>query len=186
MKTTKIQRFSVGAPLPHSNLWEACWRYVMQYMATAQDEGTAPSSDDAAPYNKGSALTVPSPDGASQNRNTASSPANTAFHEEDAPGSQAAPPRHHNRYLRSELADQMVRLYRAGHSAADIAQMFGFHRQTVARHLKRAGLSLRTNTSDPVFRLRVQQTYQTIGTIKGTARQLGVSPGAVRVVVQGG
>ncbi|OLO70094.1 hypothetical protein BKH19_09115 [Actinomyces oris] len=59
------------------------------------------------------------------------------------------------------------------------------HRQTVARHLKRAGLTLRTNTSDPVFRLRVQQTYQTIGTIKGTARHLGVSPGAVRVVVQG-
>lgn len=82
--------------------------------------------------------------------------------------------------------DPVPMLYRAGHSAADIAQMFGFHRQTVARHLKRAGLSLRTNTSDPVFRLRVQQTYQTIGTIKGTARQLGVSPGAVRVVVQGG
>lgn len=73
-------------------------------------------------------------------------------------------------------------LYRAGHTATNIAQLFGFHRQTVARHLKRAGL----NTSDPVFRMRVQQTYQTIGTIKGTARQLGVSPGAVRVVVQGG
>lgn len=55
----------------------------------------------------------------------------------------------------------------------------------MARHLKRAGLTLRTTTSDPVFRLRVQQTYQTIGTIKGTARHLGVSPGAVRVVVQG-
>ena len=202
----------VALSLRHSKLWEACWRYVMQYIATVKEQGTAQLDDaDITTVQKhGAALPpdsgtlkdqgiAPSTSSTSsrdedtaQHRDAVPSPlllaGSTALHGEPAtPDSQsAAPPRRISRHLRPELADQMVQLYRSGHTAADIASMFGFHRQTVARHLKRAGLSMRTNTSDPVFRLRVQQTYQTIGTIKGTARQLRVSPGAVRVVVQGG
>lgn len=93
-------------------------------------------------------------------------------------------PRRINRRLRPEVAREMVQLHRSGHTVKEIAQQFGFHRETVAIHLKRAGLTLRTSLQDEAFCPRVRQTYQTIGTVKGTAQQLGVSKDTVRKVLR--
>lgn len=51
----------------------------------------------------------------------------------------ATPPRRINRYLRPQLVEEMVALHQAGQTVAQIATRFGFHRTTVARHLKQAG-----------------------------------------------
>ena len=42
---------------------------------------------------------------------------------------------------------------------AQIAKRFGFHHTTVARHLKQAGETLRTDPADPAFQERVRQAY---------------------------
>ena len=143
----------VGATLSHSNLWEACWRYVMQHAAQEGPGGFPGQAADA----------------------------------EDPDGGRAtvSVSRRINRYLRPELAEEMAELYQAGCTVKEIAQQFGFHRQTVSRHLKRAGLRLRTDIADESFRQRVRQAYAAVGTIKGTARQLGVSRSTVQKVVRG-
>ena len=89
-----------------------------------------------------------------------------------------------NRRLRPELVGQMVQLHRAGRTVKEIAQQFGFHRETVATHLKQAGLTLRTSLQDEAFCQRVRQTYETTGTVKDTAQQLGVSKDTVRKVLR--
>lgn len=94
-------------------------------------------------------------------------------------------PRHINRYLRPEVVEEMARLHRTGCTVKEIAQRFGFHRETVAIHLKRTGLTLRTDVTDEVFRRRVRQTYETVGTVKDAAEQLGVSRDTIRKVLRG-
>lgn len=93
-------------------------------------------------------------------------------------------PRRINRRLRPEVVDEMVQLHRSGCTVKEIAQQFGFHRETVATHLKRAGLTLRTSLQDEALCQRVRQTYQTIGTVKGTAQQLGISKDTARKVLR--
>ena len=100
--------------------------------------------------------------------------------------SSTTPPRRINRYLRPQLVEEMVALHQVGQTVAQIATRFGFHRTTVARHLKQAGRTLRTNPADPAFQERVRQAYAEIGTVKHTAQRLGVSKDAVRKVVRGG
>ena len=99
--------------------------------------------------------------------------------------SPATPPRRINRYLRAQLLEEMVVLHQAGQTVAQIATRFGFHRTTVARHLKQAGETLRTNPADPAFQERVRQAYAELGTVKHTAQRLGVSKDTVRKVVRG-
>ena len=99
--------------------------------------------------------------------------------------SPATPPRRNNRYLRAQLVEEMVVLHQAGQTVAQIATCFGFHRTTVARHLKQAGETLRTNPADPAFQERVRQAYAELGTVKHTAQKLGVSKDTVRKVVRG-
>ena len=99
--------------------------------------------------------------------------------------SPATPPRRINRYLRPQLVEEMVVLHQAGQTVAQIATRFGFHRTTVARHLKQAGETLRTNPADLAFQERVWEAYAEIGTIKHTAQKLGVSKDTVRKVVRG-
>lgn len=83
------------------------------------------------------------------------------------------------------MVEKMVALRQEGLLVAEIAERVGFHKETVAKHLKRAGLSLRTDLKDESFRQRVRLAYETVGSIKGAARQLGVSPATVRKVVRG-
>ena len=99
--------------------------------------------------------------------------------------SPATPPRRINRYLRPQLVEEMVTLHQAGQTVAQIAARFGFHRTTVARHLKQAGETLRTNPADPAFQEQVRQAYAELGTVKHTAQKLGVSKDTVRKVVRG-
>ena len=103
--------------------------------------------------------------------NQVGAPANTT--------SPATPPRRINRYLRPQLVEEMVVLHQAGQTVAQIAARFGFHCTTVARHLKQAGETLRTNPADPAFQERVRQVYAELGTVKHTAQRLGVSKDAV-------
>ena len=79
---------------------------------------------------------------------------------------------------------QMVSLRHEGLTVDEIAERVDFHRTTVFKHLKRAGLTLRTDVSDESFRRRVRQVYAEAGTIKGTAKRLGVSKGTVRKVLR--
>lgn len=93
--------------------------------------------------------------------------------------SPTTPPRRIHRYLRAQLLEEMVALHQAGQTVAQIAARFGFHRTTVARHLKQAGETLRTNPADPAFQERVRQAYAELGTVRHTAQQLGVSKDTV-------
>ena len=99
--------------------------------------------------------------------------------------SPTTPPRRINRYLRPQLVEEMVALHQAGQTVAQLATRFGFHRTTVARHLKQAGETLRTNPADPTFQEQVRQVYAELGTVKHTAQKLGVSKDTVRKVVRG-
>ena len=99
--------------------------------------------------------------------------------------SSTTPPRRINRYLRPQRVEEMVALHQAGQTVAQIAARFGFHRTTVARHLKQAGETLRTNPADPAFQEQVRKVYAELGTVKHTAQKLGVSKDAVRKVVRG-
>ena len=163
----------VALSLPHSKQWEACWRYVMGVVDLAvvpTGHGSSLAED------PGSSLDVAGRADTEQG-NRASTPANTT--------SPTTPPRRINRYLRPQLVEEMVALHQAGQTVAQIATRFGFHRTTVARHLKQAGETLRTNPADPAFQERVRQAYAELGTVKHTAQRLGVSKDTVRKVVRG-
>jgi len=118
---------------------------------------------------------------------TSHHPADGAAVQTPAPAttSSTTPPRRINRYLRAQLLEEMVALHQAGQTVAQIATRFGFHRTTVARHLKQTGETLRTNPAAPAFQERVRQTYAELGTVKHTAQRLGVSKDTVRKVVRG-
>lgn len=104
----------------------------------------------------------------------------------NCPAGGSVPPRpRFNRYASSAVVEQMVSLRREGLTVDEIAEQVGFHRTTVSKHLKRAGLTLRTDVSDESFRRRVRQVYAETGTIKGTAKRLGISKGTVRKVLRG-
>jgi hypothetical protein len=62
----------------------------------------------------------------------------------DVPPAQQPTPRpHRQRRASSELISQMVGEYRAGATTYHLAQQHGLNRNTVAKHLRRAGLRLR-------------------------------------------
>ena len=177
----------VALSLPHSKQWEACWRYVMGVVDLAVVPtgcGSSPAED------PGSSLDVDGRVDTEQgNRASASAEAASAIHParaaQDTQQHTATQPRRINRYLRPQLVEEMVALHQAGQTVAQIAARFGFHRTTVARHLKQAGETLRTNPADPAFQERVRQVYAELGTVKHTAQKLGVSKDAVRKVVRG-
>ena len=95
------------------------------------------------------------------------------------PTGYSSSPRRINRYLRPQVVEEMVALHQAGQTVAQIAARFGFHRTTVARHLKQAEETLRTDPADPAFQERVRQAYAELGTVRHTAQQLGVSKDTV-------
>ena len=177
----------VALSLPHSKQWEACWRYVMDVV----DLAVVPTGRGSSPAEEpGSSLDVAGRTDTEQgNRTSASAEAASAIHParaaQDTQQHTATQPRRINRYLRPQLVEEMVALHQAGQTVAQIATHFGFHRTTVARHLKQAGETLRTNPADPAFQERVRQAYAEIGTVKHTAQRLGVSKDTVRKVVRG-
>ena len=173
--------------LPHSKQWEACWRYVMGVVDLAVVPTGRGSSLEEDP---GSSLDVAGrADTEQDNRTSASAEAASAIHParaaQDTQQHTVTQPRRINRYLRPQLVEEMVALHQAGQTVAQIATRFGFHRTTVARHLKQAGETLRTNPADPAFQERVRQAYAELGTVKHTAQRLGVSKDTVRKVVRG-
>ena len=254
----------VALSLPHSKLWEACWRYVMGVVDLAvvptgrgpslaedpdssldvagradieqgnranapanaadadsveepgqeddayspaartvaekyerdEDPGVLPSSATMAGAetsgqngNPGAPAetTTATQQAASSTTPTSHQPADGAAVRTPTPvtTSSTTPPRRINRYLRPQVVEEMVALHQAGQTVAQIAARFGFHRTTVARHLKQAGETLRTNPADPAFQERVRQAYAELGTVKHTAQRLGVSKDTVRKVVRG-
>ena len=177
----------VALSLPHSKQREACWRYVMDVVDLAvvpTGRGSSLAED------PGSSLDVAGKtDSEQDNRTSASAEAASAIHParaaQDTQQHTVTQPRRINRYLRPQLVEEMVVLHQAGQTVAQIATRFGFHRTTVARHLKQAGETLRTNPADPAFQQRVRQAYAEIGTVKYTAQWLGVSKDTVRKAMRG-
>ena len=189
----------VGPALSHSNLWDECWRYVMQHapeevrqlqrvqQRMAANEGAVPEEAAAGASHR---LTRSGAEAAGRTEPGDAKPVRQPETSTTTPSDGAAKPtgstpRRINRRLRPEVVEQMVQLRRDGHTVKEIAQQFGFHRETVATHLKRAGMTLRTSLTDEAFCQRVRQTYETTGTVKGTAQQLGVSKDTVRKVLRG-
>ena len=167
--------------------WEACWRYVMSVVDLAVVPTGRGSSQAEDP---GSSLDVAGRVDTEQgNRTSASAEAASVIHParaaQDTQQHTATQPRRINRYLRAQLVEEMVALHQVGQTVAQIATCFGFHRTTVAQHLKQAGETLRTDPADPAFQQRVRQAYAEIGTVKHTAQKLGVSKDTVRKVVRG-
>ena len=121
----------------------------------------------------GSSLDVAGRTDAEQgNRVSASAEAASAIHParaaQDTQQHTATQPRRINRYLRSQLVEEMVTLHQAEQTVAQIAARFGFHRTTVAQYLKQAGETLRTNLADLAFQERVWQAYAELGTVTST------------------
>ena len=181
----------VGLWLPHSNYWEEVWRYVMQ------EVGGSVRSDrrlgDVSPVGLESELNGDGGEtkvGDDTTPPVPSSPSGTGVGPEGASGPDSSaegglPPRpRFNRYTGSAVVEQMVSLRHEGLTVDEIAERVGFHRTTVSKHLKRAGLTLRTDVSDESFRRQVRQVYAETGTIKGTAKRLGVSRGTVRKILR--
>lgn len=177
----------VALSLPHSKQWEACWRYVMGVVDLAvvpKGRGSSPAEDPDSSLDVAGRVDIEQ-----GNQTSASAEAASAIHPtraaQDTQQHTATQPRRINRYLRPQLVEEMVALHQAGQTVAQIATRFGFHRTTVARHLKQAGETLRTDPADPAFQERVRQAYAELGTVKHTAQKLGVSKDAVRRVVRG-
>lgn len=185
---------SVGLWLP--NYWEEVWRYVMREVGGSVRSDGRP--DGASPVGLESELggdgnetevrddaTPPIPSGPS---GTGVRPEAASGPDFSAEGGLPPQPRL-NRYAsrgasRSVVVEQMVSLRREDLTVDEIAERAGCHRTTVSKHLKRAGLTLRTDVSDESFRRRVRQVYAETGTIKSTAKRLGVGKRAVRKIMR--
>lgn len=87
------------------------------------------------------------------------------------------------RRVSTKQTQAMVEAYRAGESVGAIAKRLGFHRGTVAAHLKEAGLIVRADPRNPETCRRVVEVYQRVGSYKGTARELGICHKTVRKIV---
>lgn len=180
----------VGLWLPHSNYWEEVWQYVMQEVGgSVRSDGRlgdvspvgleSELDGDGGETKVGDDTTPPvrsSPSGAGVGLEAAPNP--DSFVESDTPWPWF------NRYASSAVVEQMVSLRHEGLTVDEIAERVGFHRTTVSKHLKRVGLTLRTDVSDESFRRRVRQVYAEAGTIKGTAKRLGVSKGTVLKILR--
>lgn len=182
----------VGLWLPHSNCWEEAWRYVMREVGDSvrSDERLGDASpvgleseSDGDGTEVGTYATPPVWFGPSDaGAGLEAAPGSSSSGESSAEGDSLRP--RFNRYASGAVVEQMVSLRREGFTVNEIAERVGFHRTTVSKHLKRAGLKLRTDVSDESFQQRVRQVYAETGTIKGTAKKLGVSKGTVRKVLR--
>lgn len=181
----------VGLWLPHSNYWEEVWRYVMQEVDGSLRSDGRPgdvSSVGLEPELGGDGVEAEVSDDATPPVRSDPPVAGVGLEAAPDPDSSAEddpPPRpRFNRYASSAVVERMVSLRREGLTVDEIAERVGFYRTTVSKHLKRAGLTLRTDVSDESFQQRVRQVYAEAGTIKGTAKRLGVSKGTVRKVLR--
>ena len=167
----------VGPALSHSNLWDECWRYVMQHapeevrqlqrvqQRMAANEGAVPEEAAAGASRR---LTRSGAEAAGRTEPGDAKPVRQPETSTTTPSDGAAKPtgsapRRINRRLRPEVVEQMVQLHRSGHTVKEIAQQFGFHRETVATHLKRAGMTLRTSLTDEAFCQRVRRPTRRSG-----------------------
>lgn len=87
------------------------------------------------------------------------------------------------RALSPTAVAEMVKLYRTGATTYELAERFGCHRNTVSDRLKAEGLTLRTDVNDPMTRTRVQASYDRTGSLKDTARELGIDRGTVKKII---
>lgn len=194
MTRRQVPGLAVVALSPHhSKQWEEAWQYVMAVVGDATQEDVeagegagswqeSVSTEAAAQQELGCCETSVGVEALAGLQGVEA--------EADVPGSSGSlqsvltgsGPRF-NHQVTLGVVEQMVVLRQEGLLVAEIAERVGFHKETVAKHLKQAGLSLRTDLKDESFCQRVRLAYETVGSIKGAARQLGVSPATVRKVV---
>lgn len=90
-----------------------------------------------------------------------------------------------NRKLSPAEVSELVEAYKAGTSQAELSRRFGLHEQTVRAHLRRQGVSVRSqrvlteSQEAEVVRLYVEEVW----TFAELAGKFGVGEGAVRGVL---
>lgn len=78
-----------------------------------------------------------------------------------------------------EVVTRMVELYEAGMTIREVGTEVGFNRETVTRHLRKAGAKLRRQGLDAANVERAQELYLGGQTLAQVGEVLGVAPGTV-------
>ena len=160
-------------------VWVAAGAQGAEHDGTQDEEGQATRGGRALACASDEAAALAPP---TAGLDPASAGAAPAVFAQAEPGSLSLP--RFNRHMSAAVEEQIVTLRQQGLTVAQIAQRVSFHRETVSKHLKRAGLTLRTDPADPGFQAQVRQIYSQLGTVKHTALQLGVSKHAVQKALQ--
>ena len=99
---------------------------------------------------------------------------------------KVSPPRstkHRHLAITPKDATEIVHMYESGMTTAQFGQKLGCCRQKIAACLHSQGIILRTDADDPKTRKRVCTLYKLIGTYKGTAREICISPATVKKII---
>ena len=97
----------------------------------------------------------------------------------DARGRVAQPVGKVRNSVTPELLARMVELYENGATARDVGKTVGLHRETVMRHLRRAGARLRRQGLDDVQVERARELYLSGQTLAQVGAVLGAGAGTV-------
>jgi transposase-like protein len=99
--------------------------------------------------------------------------------------SRSRPYRMHRKLNLGEQAE-LVELYGAGASMVELAEKFECHRQTIARQLKKAGVTLREQqVRSPDFDQRARTLYEQGNALDEVADILGVQASTINRAVRG-
>lgn len=100
------------------------------------------------------------------------------------------PPRERVRVLTGDEVKELVECYRAGDSTYALSRRFGIRRETVSAHLHRHDIMRRANpviVLEPEQRARVVALYESGLSLKGVAKEVGVSErGVTRTLDEAG
>ncbi|KAB1658143.1 helix-turn-helix domain-containing protein [Pseudoclavibacter sp. CFCC 11306] len=86
-------------------------------------------------------------------------------------------------HVNKKDVDRAVELYRQGSTIYDLAETYGCHRQTIARHLKQRGIVVGAKLDDEALQMQVQEVYARVGTYAGTAQEIGINRKTVKKII---
>lgn len=96
----------------------------------------------------------------------------------------AGPSRPYRKFSAQDLKE-LTALYEAGESMPKLAEKFDCHRQTIARQLKKAGVTLRDRlVRTPEFDARARALYEQGNSLDEVAEMLGVQASSINRAVR--